>query len=114
MTYCSACKTSFAGTQAFDRHRVGNHAFDYDPNGPTIADAFAYLGVTKLSEWEAAFHKATPTKRRELRLPASVKGRRCMDEDEMRDSGMEPNEKGEWRITPSEADIERLRKLQAA
>jgi hypothetical protein len=71
---CRACGLDFASVGAFDKHRVGKHAYTF---------------------------------REGLRLePPREDGRRCLDEAEMREAGMELDRRGRWCIA---ADVERVR-----
>lgn len=75
MNLCTACREDFSSVAAFDRHRVGRHAYDF-------AEGL-----------ELGFED----------------GRRCRDEDEMREAGMELDRRGRWCIT---RDVERAQKLR--
>ena len=74
MNLCGACGVDFASVAAFDRHRVGRHAY-------------SFLEGMHLE-------------------PPQEDGRRCLDEGEMRQAGMEVDARGRWHVT---ADVERIR-----
>lgn len=53
MTECSLCGLSFAGTSAFDRHRVGKHAYTYSEGlrmEPLREDGRRCLHVSEMDE----------------------------------------------------------------
>jgi hypothetical protein len=85
MNLCRTCGEDFGSVDAFDRHRVGK----YLQTGPA-----EYRGPA--GEW-------TPNK-----------GRRCLDEKELRERGFRKNARGAWSLA---RDIDRgriLRELRRA
>jgi hypothetical protein len=72
MNLCRACGKDFASVAAFDRHRVGVHAYTF---------------------------------RQGLLLdPPAEDGRRCLDVDEVRAAGMEPDARGRWCLVAKAED----------
>jgi hypothetical protein len=50
----------------------------------------------------------------DLDYPEHETGRRCMDEEEMLEAGMERDQRGRWRTALREGDRERLAQLREA
>ena len=47
-----------------------------------------------------------------LDWPEHEKGRRCRDEDELQEAGLEPDDRGRWRLRVSDVERERLEALR--
>jgi hypothetical protein len=80
LNLCTACELDFASVSAFDRHRVGSHAYDF-PEGLDFD-------------------------------PPREDGRRCLDEQEMSESGMEKNARGRWSLPTTSQDEARFARLR--
>jgi hypothetical protein len=89
--FCTGCRRDFASLAAFDRHRIGS----YPQRGP--ADYLDRIGVglaDPLEDYDPRRH-----------------GRRCLEDDELAEAGMERDSRGRWRLA---GDAERIRAFREA
>jgi hypothetical protein len=90
---CSACRRDIASLSAVDKHRVGG----FPQSGPAdYLDRMRIGLVDPSADYDSKVH-----------------GRRCLDEDELVEAGMETDARGRWRLA-DEAHRVRERFAKAA